>query len=107
MPTMKTDWRDRLIEAIDRDGRSLRAISRAANLGSNYLTQMRERGTAPTTQALVSLCDVLGVSVTSILIGAAMSPSEEELLRLAAGLSDRKKDLLIEMARQLQEAEPE
>jgi len=104
---MKTEWRDNLVRAIERDGRSLRAISVAAGLGQNYLNQMLVRGTAPTTTALVSLCDVLGVSVTSILTGGDLGPSEEELLRISSGLSDRQIDLLIELARQMKEAEPQ
>ena len=66
---MNTEWRDRLLKAIEKDERSPRAISLAAKLGPNYLAQMIERGTAPSTTALVSLCDVLGVSVTYLFMG--------------------------------------
>jgi transcriptional regulator with XRE-family HTH domain len=102
---MGSKWRERLIEAIEADGRSPRAISLAANLGPNYLAQMIERGTAPSTPALVSLCEVLNVSLTYIFTGAAMSPDQEELLRLSAELPEKQKDLLIEMARQLKAPE--
>lgn len=102
---MIPDWRARLLKAIEGDGRSPRAISLAAKLGPNYLAQMIERGTAPSTQALVSLCDVLNVSVTYIFTGANMTPDQEELLRLSAELPERQKELLIEMARQLKAPE--
>jgi transcriptional regulator with XRE-family HTH domain len=103
---MDTDWRDRLMQAIERDVRTPRAISLAAKLGPNYLSQMLDRGTSPSTQALVVLCDILGVSLTYIFTGAEMSREDEELLRLASDLPGKQKDLLIEMARQLQDAAP-
>ena len=106
MQWMDTDWRNRLLAAIETDPRTPRAISLAANLGPNFLSQMIERGTSPSTQALVSLCETLGVSLTYIFTGAEMTPDQEELLRLSAKMPDRQKDLLIEMARQLQAGEP-
>jgi hypothetical protein len=102
---MSNEWRARLLKAIESDGRSPRAISLAAKLGPNYLAQMIERGTAPSTPALVALCNVLGISVTYVFTGAHMTPDQEELLRLAAEMPDRQKDLLIEMARQLRASE--
>ena len=102
---MTSPWRDRLMKSIEADGRSPRAISLAAKLGPNYLTQMIERGTAPSTPALVSLCDVLGISLTYVFTGANMSPDQEELLRLSAEMQDHQKDLLVEMARQLRASE--
>lgn len=93
------------MKSIEADGRSPRAISLAAKLGPNYLTQMIERGTAPSTPALVSLCDVLGISLTYVFTGATMTPDQEELLRLSAEMQDHQKDLLVEMARQLRASE--
>jgi hypothetical protein len=93
------------MQSIEADGRSPRAISLAAKLGPNYLTQMIERGTAPSTPALVSLCDVLGISLTYVFTGANMTPDQEELLRLSAEMQDHQKDLLVEMARQLRASE--
>ena len=105
MHPMDQLWRDRLVKAIERDGRTPRAISLEAKLGPNYLTQMLLRGTAPTTPALISLCKVLGISLTSLFTGSDMTPEDEELLRLTAGLPEEQKILLIEMARQLRAAE--
>lgn len=99
---MENQWRKRLTDAIERDGRTPRAISIAADLGPNFITQMVSRGTAPSTPALVSLCAALGVSLTYIFTGAEMTPGEEELLTLAADLEDDSKDLLIDLARKLQ-----
>lgn len=38
---MENGWRDRLLAAIDEDERSDRAISLAAGLGPNFISQMR------------------------------------------------------------------
>lgn len=38
---MQSGWRERLLAAIDEDGRSDRAISLAAGLGPNFISQMR------------------------------------------------------------------
>lgn len=103
---MDTAWRQRLIAAIEADGRTLRAISLAAKLGPNFLNQMLERGTSPSIPALVSLCGTLNVSLTYIFTGADMTPEQEELLRLSAELPNQQKELLIHLARQLRGAEP-
>ena len=103
---MDTAWRQRLIEAIEKDERTPRAISLAAGLGPNYLNQMIERGTAPSIPAFVSLCGTLGVSLTYIFTGADMSPGQEELLRVSAELPHQKRKLLVDLARQLRGDEP-
>ena len=103
---MDSAWRQRLIAAIEKDVRTPRAISIAAGLGPNYLSQMVERGTSPSIPALVSLCGVLNLSLTYIFTGADMTPEQEELLRLSAELPDQQKDLLVDLARQLRGAEP-
>lgn len=103
---MENGWRARLIDAIEKDERTPRAISLAAGLGPNYLTQMLARGTSPSTSAVVALCDVLGISLTYLFTGAEMTPEDEELLRLSGELPERRKALLIEMARSWKDDEP-
>lgn len=98
---MESGWRGRFIKAIEADGRTPRAISKAAGLGPNYLTQMLSRGTSPSTPALVSLCGVLGISLTYIFTGAEMSREQEELLQLSSDLTEDQRKLLIDLARQL------
>lgn len=96
---MENAWRERLVKAIEKDGRTPRAISLAAKLGPNFLAQMLSRGTSPSTAAVVALCDILGISLTYLFTGAEMSPEDEELLRLSGELPERKKALLLDMAR--------
>jgi lambda repressor-like predicted transcriptional regulator len=58
---MSKDWRARLIEMIEKDGRSLRAISAAApGVGENYLQQMLKNEKEPTFPRLASVLSVLG-----------------------------------------------
>lgn len=68
---MNEDWRTRLLKAIDEDGRSDRAISLAANLGPNFVSQMRGTKSAapkkPNIEYVQRLADVLGKDLTSII----------------------------------------
>lgn len=62
---MSDDWRDRLREVIKEDGRSLRAISAAAEgVGENYLQQMLKDEKDPTFPRLARVLSVLGPDAT-------------------------------------------
>lgn len=94
------NWRDRLIEAINKDGRSYRALSLEAGLGPNYVNQLlapNSRG--PTASALIKLLAVLKVSPTYIISGSPLTPEHEELLYLATRLSPQGRSNLIEFLR--------
>ena len=94
-------WQDRLLSAIEADGRSWRAISLAAGLGPHYISQMRQRGTNPTLDAADKLCRVLDISLVYILTGLELDPEGEEFLRLAASRSSSDRRHLIELLRRL------
>jgi len=68
---MSEDWKTRLLKAIDEDDRSDRAISLAANLGPNFISQMRGTNSAsakkPNIAYVQRIADVLGKDLTSIL----------------------------------------
>lgn len=68
---MIDDWRARLLKAIDEDGRSDRAISLAAKLGPNFISQMRGTKSAapkkPNIAYVQRIADVLGKELTSII----------------------------------------
>jgi len=62
---MSNDWRTRLKEVIEKDGRSLRAISAAADgVGENYLQQMLKDKKEPTFPRLAAILSVLGPDAT-------------------------------------------
>lgn len=99
-------WHKRLLDAIDADGRSDRAISTAANLGINYVSQMRGSENSdpkmPTVEAFLRVCQALGKSVTEILTGSSMSREAEEMLELWASLNDEQRRSFLQMLRSLQ-----
>lgn len=57
---MKPGWIDRLKMAIAADGRSSRAISTAAGLGTNFVQQMLKNGKEPGMDHLIRLLSALG-----------------------------------------------
>lgn len=90
------EWFQRLIAVIDADERKDNAISKAAGLGRNFVSQMRNDGKAPGVSALVKLCDVLGVTTTYILDGIEIDPGQRELLMMLDRLSDNQKQALLD-----------
>jgi transcriptional regulator with XRE-family HTH domain len=94
-------WRNRLQEAVDKSGKSLRAVSLAAGCSPGYLHGILSSKKEPTIARLVKLCDVLGVSVTYVVLGVAWSPEQERLLLLMSDLSDEQRVLLLDLARSL------
>ena len=76
------DWLKRLICAVEEDPRTFQAISLAAGLGQNYVSQMVKRRTMPTTNAVLQLCRVLGKSPNYIFTGADIDADASEFLRL-------------------------
>lgn len=105
---MKDGWIDRLWKVLDADQRSLRAISIAANLGVNYLSQTRLRGTHPVTDKLASILDVLGPEAALyVMTGLEVSAEDQAFLRLLANYRpDQKRAVrhLIEAALERQES---
>lgn len=73
MRAMETDWRERLLAAIDADERSDRAISLAAGLGPNFIGQMRGSKTAapknPGLNHVRKIVAALNVPLSSIVGG--------------------------------------
>ena len=100
-PMSREAWRNRLQEAAEKSGKSLRAVSLAAGCSPGYLHGILSSRKEPTIARLVKLCDMLGVSVTYVVLGIAWSPTQEQLLLLMSGLSDEQKKLLLELAKSL------
>lgn len=77
---MKDGWRERLLAAIDADDRSDRAISLAAGLGPNFVSQMRGTKSSapkkPNIDYVRKLALVLGKELSSI-----VGPTEEDAER--------------------------
>jgi transcriptional regulator with XRE-family HTH domain len=80
---MKTEgWRDRLLQAVEADGRSAYIISKAAGLGQNYISQLKLDRKEPGVNQLIRLADELDVSVAWLLLGVDVTPRDEQFYRL-------------------------
>lgn len=88
------EWRDRLLQCIEEDGRSGRKIGRLAGVGGNYVRQMVTEGKQPSFDIVVRLCEVLDVSITYVVTGAKMSRYEEEVLAILTKMDDRQRQAL-------------
>jgi transcriptional regulator with XRE-family HTH domain len=95
------EWRKRLQEAVDKSGKSMRAISLTAGCSASYLHGILKEDKEPTLPRLVRICSEIGVSVTYIILGIEMSPTHEALLLLMSDLPDVQQQLLLEIARSL------
>lgn len=67
-PDKKT-WKERLAEAIEKDGRSKTAISKATGRGPMYVSQIFSENKTPTIDNLNALCNTLNVSPVYICYG--------------------------------------
>lgn len=85
---MMPDWRDRLLEAVDRDGRSDRAISHAAKLGPNFVNELRNTDKEPGIKKVLKLAAELKLSTTYLFLGSELTPEDEELIRLLKSTSE-------------------
>lgn len=94
-------WRDRLMKALDADGRADSAISLAAGLGRNYIQQMRQRGTTPNVDQLSKLCETLHVSLVYVLTGLDLDAEGERFISLAAKRTPEEQRHLLELLRLL------
>lgn len=94
---MDNGWFDRLVDAIVRDGRDMKAISLAAGLGQNYVQQMVKDRKKPKIDTLVRLLNELGRADTLwIITGQEFTDEDRQLLEVAASLEDDGKRKLIE-----------
>jgi len=87
--SMKTEWFDRFVEAVEADPRSLAEISRQAGLGQNYVQQLIKNRKDPGVAKLIAVLDVLGsASILYVVAGIRMSSDDEAFLQAALSLED-------------------
>ena len=93
---MKDGWKERLLKAIDEDGRSDRAISLAAGLGPNFISQMRGTKAAgpkkPNIEYVRKLVAELGKDLSSI-IGQTEDDADRRLRSALLAYGVNKDDL--------------
>lgn len=99
---MKEGWRERLVRAIEQDGRDMKAISLAAKCGPNYVQQIVKDGKAPGADRLVKLLQVLGRPASlQIILGAEMTPADEALVESVSTLAPDQKEAALAFFRTL------
>lgn len=76
------DWRARLTTALEKSGKTKRAVSLEAGRGPGYLHSILAEGKDPTVDNLIQVCQALGVSLSYVLYGVDLSPETEEVLSL-------------------------
>ncbi|MGN7710788.1 helix-turn-helix domain-containing protein [Agrobacterium radiobacter] len=76
------DWRARLQDALEASGKSAREVSLAAGKGPGYVHSILKEGKEPTVDNLISICEVLNVSLSQIIYGIEMSAETAEILSL-------------------------
>lgn len=104
---MDDKWFDRLLDAVRRDGRDMKAISAAAGLGENYVQQMVKDRKKPKINTLVRLLKALGRADTLYIItGTAFTDVDRQLLEVAAPLDDAGKRALVEAFAALAATQP-
>lgn len=59
-------WRANLARAVHQDGRALKQISIAADLGETFVRDVLKRGRVPSLENVIVLARVLGTSVSAI-----------------------------------------
>lgn len=105
---MDDEWFDRILEAVQRDGRDMKAISLDANLGENYVQQMVSKRKKPRIDTLIKLLRALGrADALYIITGAKFTDEDRRLLDVAAQLDDAGKRALIAAFAALREPPPE
>ena len=103
---MNEGWLNRLQSAVRADGRTPRAISKAAGLNPNYLSELFGLEKAPAVDKLLKLCDTLNISAAWVLTGLKASRREEEMLVLLSQLPEEQQATLLDLARSLKAAAP-
>lgn len=92
-------WQDRLILAIDerreRDGLTDRGLSVKADLGANFVEQLRKGGRIPRVETLQKLAAFLDISLHYILFGQEITAEEEDLLLALRQLDEADKAIYL------------
>jgi len=87
-------WKDRLLHAVERSGKSQQAIAIDAGLGRAYLYGVFKEGKVPTVENMIRICNAIGVSPAFIIFGWSMNPKQQELLDLIAQHPDQIDNLI-------------
>ena len=92
---MEENWKTRILQAVDNDGRSDRAISLAADLGVNFVNELRNTPKDPSIEKVLKLAAELQLSMAYLFLGRDLSKDDEDLFSVLQALpADAKVGLL-------------
>ncbi len=104
----KTDWRDRLRQAVDDSGKAMREISLGAGCGPGYLFDiLRDNGKNPTLPKLLSIIGQMDASLLYVVYGFEIGADEERLLEVYAKMDPIQRDAFLKMAASISGISPE
>lgn len=98
---MTDDWRQRLLSAIEKSELSGREICRRAEVGSSFISDLKNAGKSPSAAYVVRVANAIPVSLTYVFAGIELSPEIEEVIQLWSRLPTEMQDHLLAVARGL------
>lgn len=103
---MTDDWRQRLLDAIERSPLSDREICKRAGVGSSFVSDLKNAGKDPKAASVVKVVSALDVSLSYVFAGIDISPETEEVVRIWTQLPKEMRSHLLALARGLAGDEP-
>lgn len=101
-----SDWKDRLGAAVEKSGKSMRAISLAAGMGPGYIHALLGEGKEPTLSSLLAICRELDISLSYLVYGQDFSRVDEEFLHLLSTATDAEKEAILNLLRSIAAKNP-
>jgi hypothetical protein len=94
-----TNWKQRLADGVKASGKSMRKISLDAKLGAGYVNSILNENKDPTIGNLARICEAANLSLYYVLVGADISPQDEDLLTLLLKADDQVKESVLTLLR--------
>ena len=101
---MAEGWKERLLAAIDADGRNDRQISNDAGLGQNFVNQFRTTSREPRVKQVIKLADALGVSLAYLFLGEEITPEDEEFFQFLRESTPEGREAVLQLLKTMRSA---
>lgn len=98
---MEDEWRARLRKVVDADPRDMKAISKDAGCGPNYVQQLFSEKNDPRVSKFLRVLATLGRPASLyVILGTEMTREQEELMRLVFSVPDETQKTVRDLLRQ-------